>query len=185
MNTPEVTHRQQIRFWLTAAGLIIVGVAGYLGFVTIADKSVGAGILVLAAATGFAAFFSPCSFPLLLTFLTRRREDSATQALLSAARVALGATLLLVALAAIVAVGGAAFATVLGFDRPAGRVFRAGVGVLLVLFGLRQTGRLALFNRTFNRIASWSGARFDPSRRSHQASRDLTYGFGYLLAGFG
>ncbi len=181
----DIDRRRRVRFWLTAAGLVVAGVAGYTGFVTVAEGPIGLGIFVLASATGFAAFFSPCSFPLLLTFLTRRREESGKRALLSALRMAAGATALLTLLAIGVAVGGSTAGAVLGFDRPAGRIFRTAVGLLLMMLGLRQAGRLAVLDVAFNRIASWASRRFDPTRRPSPAGRDLTYGFGYLLAGFG
>ena len=72
------SRRSLARFSAVAAGLVVIGVAGYAGFVAFvgSDPGVAAGVMVLAAATGFAAFFSPCSFPLLLTFLARRSADS-------------------------------------------------------------------------------------------------------------
>lgn len=70
--------RSRFRFAATALGVLVVGGAGYVGFVAFveSDREVGAGVMILAAATGFAAFFSPCSFPLLLTFLARRSDAS-------------------------------------------------------------------------------------------------------------
>ena len=91
-------------------GVLVVGIVGYLGFVAFvrADKAAGSGVLVLGAATGFAAFFSPCSFPLLLTFLARRSEESKGSALLSGLRVGFGAALLLGLLGLVLALGGGA-----------------------------------------------------------------------------
>lgn len=78
------------RFSAVTLGLVVVGVAGYIGFVAFggSDPGVAGGVMVLAAGTGFAAFFSPCSFPLLLTFLARRSADSPGVALASALRMA-------------------------------------------------------------------------------------------------
>src|ERR671911_3017045 len=69
------------RYWLLAAGLVLAGLAGYLGYVAFPRfdlaAGVGAGLLVLAAAAGVASFFSPCSFPLLVTLLPREGADDA------------------------------------------------------------------------------------------------------------
>jgi cytochrome c biogenesis protein CcdA len=100
--------------------------------------------MMLAAGTGFAAFISLCSFPLLLTFLGRRSADSPRAALVSALRVAGGAALLLAVLAASIAFGGFAIGGIVEFDSSTGRMFRLFVGLLLVIFGLRQARFLGL-----------------------------------------
>ena len=180
-------RRTRIRFGLTALGILVAGIAGYIGFVAFAgsDRSTGTAILLLAAATGFAAFFSPCSFPLLLTFLAKRADESIGGAAISALRVGAGAASLLALLATGVAIFGNAAAGVLAFDRPAGRVFRLVVGLMLVIFGLRQSRIIRLPIRAFDAVASAAGRALDPTRLSSRAGRDVLYGFGYLLAGFG
>ncbi len=185
----EVTTRRRARarFAATGLGVIVVGVAGYAGFVAFvgSDPQLAAGVMVLAAGTGFAAFFSPCSFPLLLTFLARRSADSPGAALVSATRVAAGAALLLTVLAAVIAMGGSALAGVVEFDSTTGRFFRLGIGLLLVLFGLRQARLWGVRMRWLDRIAGGSARLFDPGRITQPARSDVVYGFGYLLAGFG
>ena len=71
MDAQRARRRAQVRYSAMALGVLVAGLAGYVGFVAFvaADRAVAAGTMFLAAATGFAAFFSPCSFPLLLTFL--------------------------------------------------------------------------------------------------------------------
>lgn len=180
-------RRSRMRFTVTAVGLLVAGIAGYVGFVAFveSDRSTGTAVLALAAATGFAAFFSPCSFPLLLTFLARRADKSTRHALTSALRVVLGAAALLSLLTIPVVAFGDATATVVAFDRPAGRIFRAVIGMALILFGLRQARLLRLRIRGFDWVATRAASTFDPSRVSTPARRDFLYGFGYLLAGFG
>ena len=119
-------RRARVRFATTVLGIVVVGVAGYSGFVAFVEsgRGVGAGVLALAAAAGFAAFFSPCSFPLLLTFLTRRSTESRGAALGSALRVGAGAAALLAVVAVVITLGGSAFATVVEFDSTPGRIFR-------------------------------------------------------------
>jgi len=183
----KLRARARARFGALAVGLLIVGGAGYIGFVTFAhsDGASGSALLLLAAATGFAAFFSPCSFPLLLTFLTSRADESGSAAAASALRVGAGAASLLLALAVIIAVTGDALATVVAFDQPAGRTLRLLIGLVLVVFGFRQARLLGVRMRWLDRVAGRAASTFDPSRRSSRASADFVYGFGYLLAGFG
>ena len=185
----EVTARRRarVRFGATALGLAVVGIAGYIGFIAFvgSERTTASGVMVLAAGTGFAAFFSPCSFPLLLTFLTRRSADSRGAALVSALRVAAGSAMLLATVAAIMALGGVALGAVVEFDSIPGRLFRLGVGLALVLFGLRQAGLWSVRMRWLDRIAGSSARLFDPRRPANPGSRDVVYGFGYLLAGFG
>ncbi len=176
-----------MRLAVTALGLVMVGVAGYLGFAAFvgSDRTVAAGVMVLAAGTGFAAFFSPCSFPLMLTFLARRTAESPGAALLSALRLAAGAASLLAAVAAVIAAGNTAVGGVVEFESTPGRLFRAGVGLMLIGFGFRQARLWGVRMRWLDRIASASARVFDPARITAQAGSDVVYGFGYLLAGFG
>lgn len=185
----EVTARRRarVRFAATALGLVVVGIAGYVGFVAFvgSDRTMASGVMVLAAGTGFAAFFSPCSFPLLLTFLTRRSADSAGAAVVSALRVAAGSAILLSAAAGAVALGGIALGAVVEFDSTPGRLFRLIVGLALVLFGLRQASVWSMRMRWLDRIAGASARLFDPGQVTNRGRSDVVYGFGYLLAGFG
>ena len=185
----EVTavRRSRARFAAIAFGVVVIGIAGYAGFVAFvgSDRDIAAGVMVLAAGTGFAAFFSPCSFPLLLTFLTRRATDSRGGALLSGLRVAAGATLLLAAVATVMVLGGTALGGVIEFDTAAGRLFRLGVGLVLMVLGLRQARLWGVRMRWLDRVAGPSARVFDPGRVTNPGRSDVVYGFGYLLAGFG
>ena len=185
----DATRLRRGRFKLAAVavGTLIVGIVGYLGFVSFvqSDRAAGSGVLVLGALTGFAAFFSPCSFPLLLTFLARRGDESRGSALVSALRVGLGAALMLGVLGLTMALGGSALGGVVQFDQPLGRVFRLAVGTILIVFGLKQA-RLVNFRMSWMySVAGSAGQRFDPSRATTKSGGDVLYGFGYLLAGFG
>ena len=185
----ELTTRRRtlFRFVAVAIGLVLVGIAGYVGFVAFVGSagSTATGVMVLAAGTGFAAFFSPCSFPLLLTFLARRSAESPTAAMASSLRVALGAGLLLLLIAVVIALGGSGLAAIVEFQSLGGRIFRLAIGVLLIVFGLRQA-RLWVFRMGWlDRVAATSARWLDPSRVAGAGRRDVLYGFGYFLAGFG
>ena len=170
---------------VVAVGLGTVGVVGYVGFLSVVDGGVGADTLALAAATGFAAFFSPYSFPLLLTFLARRSEVSTREAMVGSLRVGIGATAFLGLLAVAIGAIGTAVAGVVAFDSTSGRVFRGLVGGFLIVMGLRNARLLTLRMSWLDRVASAAGARFDSSSIASPGRRDFVYGFGYLMAGFG
>lgn len=142
--------------------------AGYLGFVAFveSERTIGAGILILAAATGFAAFFSPCSFPLLMTLLSRKANESKQAALVSGLRVGADAAGFLALVAAVIIIRGEAVAGVVGFNRTAGRWFRLVIGSPLILLGLRQMGLLRLRKHWLNRVAGIAGSISNPSRLS-------------------
>lgn len=184
------THAARTRARLAAVtvGTLLVGLAGYGGFVafTGGDRAATAGVWALAAGTGFAAFFSPCSFPLLLTHLARRAEETPGRAIVAASRMAIGALLLFALLAGALAVAGSAIGGAVSFDTTLGRALRLVVAVALAIIGLRHSG---LWRRPFRwtgRLASRAAAAIDRTRRLEPgAGRDLAHGFGYLLAGFG
>ncbi len=180
-------RRAGARLAVLAVGVMLVGIAGYVGFVvfTGSERGTGTGTLLLAAGTGFAAFFSPCAFPLMLTFLSRQAAGSPRSALASAAMVAAGAVTLFGLVAVLIGAGAGAIGGVLAFESGPGRVFRFAVGALLVVFGLRQARLVRIRMRWLDRVASTSARLFDPSRVTGGRSRDFVYGFGYLLAGFG
>lgn len=186
-STDLATRRTQLRYFAVTLGVLMAGLAGYVGFVAFvdSDRPVAAGTMFLAAATGFAAFFSPCSFPLLVTFLSRKAAESRRAVATSALAVGMGAAALLAMIAVVIAFGGETIGRVVAFDTVPGRVFRLGVGVLLIVLGLRQTGWLRLRMRWLDRVAGASGRLFDSSRYSSRFGGDVVYGFGYLLAGFG
>lgn len=170
-----------------AVGVFLVGVAGYMGFVAFvqSDGPGGSSVLMLGALTGFAAFFSPCSFPLLLLFLARRADESTGSVLASSLRVGLGASLMLALVGLSFVVIGSSIGGLLIFDQPSGRVFRMILGGVLIVFGLKQSRLVKLPLGWMDSVASAAGQRFDPSRASTRVGGDILYGFGYLLAGFG
>lgn len=104
---------------------------------------------------------------------------------MSAVRVGAGAAVLLGVMVLVVALGGSVLGRVVEFDSTTGRVFRFAIGVVLIVFGLRQGGVVPVRMRWLNRVANASSHLMDPAKIRNQAGRDLTYGFAYLLAGFG
>jgi cytochrome c biogenesis protein CcdA len=167
--------------------VLLIGLAGYVGFIAFvqSDGAGGSSVLVLGALTGFAAFFSPCSFPLLLIFLSRRADESRRSAFVSSLRVGLGASLMLAFIGLALVIVGASVGGLLEFDEPSGRVFRFLLGGALIIFGLKQSRLARIPMGWMDSVARVAGRRFDPSRATSRAGGDILYGFGYLLAGFG
>lgn len=165
-----------------------VAVAGYLGYVFYPrfdlPAGVGAGLLVLAAGAGIASFFSPCSFPLLVSILARAPAGPGS-AFRFAAALSLGASLFLVAVGAGIAAGGSALFGDVTFTSTAGRAIRIAVGLLLVALGLVQLGRIRVSLRRFEPAVHGYLRRQAEVRRRRPFLGFTLFGFGYLVAGFG
>lgn len=187
MDETLLRRRRRARFAAVAIGVALVGTAGYLGFVRVAtsDAPASSGVYILGALTGFAAFFAPCSFPLLLTFLSRRANESKASALTTALRVGFGATIMLSLFGLIILAGGSAVGRIVQFDQGSGRIFRLTVGLILILLGLQQSRLINIRMGWLNTVATTAGKMFDPSRVKKRSLSDFAYGFGFLLAGFG
>jgi cytochrome c biogenesis protein CcdA len=204
----KLQQSQAHRYFLLAAGVAILALAGYSGYVLYPRFDLpavtGVSLLLLAAAAGLAAFFSPCSFPLLVTLLARqtggqrqreegRREKAEGRgqpaawpvALRFALAFSLGVTLFLILAGGLIALGGGRLFAGVTFTSAAGRIIRAVVGTGLFVLGLAQVGVLRL---PFDRIAVAASPLW-PRRSQLQQRPSLwgytLYGFGYLLAGFG
>lgn len=185
------------RYPALALGAVLLALAGYLGFVLYPrfdlPAGVGAGLLVLAAAAGVASFFSPCSFPLLVTMLARPLSEEAQapagrpvrSALRFAAALSAGAAIFLLATgSAIALVGGGLFAEVT-FTSTGGRMIRLAVGLLLIALGLIQLERLPVSLRRLEPLMHRYLRRQARARRERPLVGFGLFGFGYLLAGFG
>lgn len=184
-DTERTRSRAGVRFLAVTAGIVVVGVAGYLGFIAVASRREEVvGTLGLAAATGFAAFFSPCSFPLMLTFVGRRSEASPRSLAGSVLLVGAGAATVLALLAIVVGLTGDWLGRIVNFSSATGRLLRLLVAGFLLAFGARHAGLIRFPASWLDRVASFASRVLDPSRRQGPA-HDFVYGFGYLLAGFG
>lgn len=190
----DAPEGSRLRFVLLAVGLAIAGAAGYLGYAFYPrfrlSSATGATFWLLAAAAGTASFFSPCSFPLLLTLLGRRvtaappgRRGRAAVAF--AAMFSLGAVAFLAAVGVALGAGAGAAVGSVTFTSVAGIAIRITVGSLLILLGLIQAEVLPVsFHRVEGALRPLSGA-VARLRRSHPAAGTVAFGFTYLLIGFG
>ncbi|MGH9166668.1 MAG: cytochrome c biogenesis protein CcdA [Acidimicrobiia bacterium] len=187
--------RARTGYVLLAVGVVALSVAGYTGYVLYPrfglPRAAGIGLQVLATAAGVAAFFSPCSFPLLVTLLAREtgegeeRQVRLGRALLFASSLSIGAVAFVLGMGSLFALGGARLAASVTFTSPAGRTIRLVVGAFLVLLGLVQAGLLPLSFHGVERLVSRLRRPQVRLRRRRPVVGFALFGFGYLLAGFG
>lgn len=194
--------QRAVRYALLAVGIVALAVAGYGGYVLDprfdSPPGAGAGLLVLAVATGVVSFFSPCSFPLLVNLLGRS-EDAGNasestggirQALRVGAALALGAGLSLVLLGAGIAAGSARLFENVTFASMEARATRVLIGLVLVVLGLVQVDavRARALHSPFHKVAGASNRLFGAQARLERhrpTAGHALFGFIYLLAGFG
>jgi cytochrome c biogenesis protein CcdA len=182
---------------LLAAATAGVALVGYLGYVVYPrfdlPAGTGATLLVLATGAGIASFFSPCSFPLLLSMLARPLAAEAAveggrpfrRAALYAAGLSLGASVFLVGVGVAIAAGASTYFDDVTFTSTAGIAIRIAVGVLLVSLGLVQLNVLPVSFRRFEPAMHGYLRRQAQVRRTRPVVGFTLFGFGYLLAGFG
>lgn len=183
------------RYWLLVTFVGLVAIAGYFGYVLYPrfDLSAGQGLglLALAAASGIASFFSPCSFPLLLTLLGRPpsinadRGRQATSPVVFGGALAAGAALFMVLAGSVIALGGQALFSGVTFTSRAGITIRMVVGIALIILGLAQSGILRLPMHGVSRIVQPLLGAQAGLRRRHPVTGFALFGFLYVLAGFG
>lgn len=178
--------------------VVLVGVGGYGAYILYPRFNLppldAVGLAVLSLAAGVAAFFSPCSFPLLATLLIREmvrsgepaaRRSAWGRALAYPAALSLGTLVFLALTGSVIAAGGQVLVERVTFMSLAGRIIRTLAGSLLILFGFAQLDRVRL---PFSRVASvaypllQSQARI---RRRAPVAGFAIFGFAYLVAGFG
>ena len=183
------------RYGLLVIGVAVVGMAGYVGYVVYPrfdlPAAEGAGLLVLAAAAGIASFFAPCSFPLLVTLLSRpaggtHRRPASAKPLVYGIALAVGAAAFLLVSGVVIALGGRALFEGVTFTSTTGRALRIVVGALLVVLGLIQAGRLPGTSfRSVEGLTKELNRAQARLRRRHPVAGYTAFGFFYLLAGFG
>lgn len=182
-------------YWVLVLLVVGLGLAGYAGYVLYPrfdlPAAAGIGLLALSVGAGVASFFSPCSFPLLVTLLSRQTDaeegsPQRSKPLIFAAALALGAAVFLLILGLAVALGGDAIFKDVTFASTAGRAIRIVVGGLLILLGLIQLDVIPFASlyavSKLGRSLSGLQAR---QRRRRPVLGFAIFGFGYPLAGFG
>lgn len=177
-----------------AVGAVGVALAaGYVGFRTAARLDLGgeagAGLVALAAVTGAAVVFSPCSFPLVVTLLAgsdqQRERKRRSDGVRSALAIAAGSAAFLLLAGGAVGLAGEGLAATLSFSSPGGRLLRGGVAAVLVGAGLVQLGVIALPLARVAALAAPLEHRRAAVATTHRRRAQAMYGFAFVLAGFG
>ena len=167
--------------------LALIGYSAYAFYPRFAlDVTVESSLLLLAIAAGLASLFSPCSFPLLVTLLTREVDNhTSRRSFRAAAAFTVGITLFLMLLGTAIGLGAGTLIIRFTFTSLAGRGLRLVVGLVLVGFGFWQIRGRYLNASWLNRVLQ---PIWDRQFRLRQKKTTLSYGlygFGYVLAGFG
>jgi len=184
--------RLRARMALLIAVTLVVGLAGYVGFRVFREFDVGGaagiGLVVVAATVGIAAFFSPCSFPLLLTALTRQvtaaPEHRTREALRFAGGASIGAVAFVAGFGLLLSLGGGAIARLFSLDSAQGRILRVVVGIVLIVMGLVQLRVINLRFSSMTKLAEPVDRKRAEIGDETRFSSHVLYGFGYLAAGF-
>ncbi len=184
-------------YGLLALATAAVSFVGYLGYVFYPrfdlPAATGATLLVVAAGAGIASFFSPCSFPLLLSMLARPIDAEAQAdrgrpfrtAATFAAALSVGASSFLILVGLAIAGGASTYFDDVTFTSTAGITIRIVVGTLLIVLGLIQLNLLPISFRRFEPAMHGYLRRQAQVRRRRPFIGFTLFGFGYLLAGFG
>ena len=193
--SPHPSDSGRARYGLLALAVALAGLAGYVGYVIYPRFDLpsvsGAGLLALAAAAGVASFFSPCSFPLLLALLAREvrgRQETGGRigsALVFAGAFSVGAVAFVLALGALIGLGGRGLASSVTFTSTSGIAIRISVGLLLVALGLIQAEVLPISFHAVDRLTQPVLKRQAGFRQRHPIWGFVAFGFGYLIIGFG
>ncbi len=179
------------KYTLVIASVAVVTLLGYVGFVIFVKDIVPAfsnySLYLLSLAAGIATFFSPCSFPLLLGYLSfyyNEKSEGSKRPLYRGALSALGVLSFTVILGLIIALLGQGIASSFSVSsaNPSlfTRVFRIGLGGVLVLLGAVQFSNTTFHNGFLDALTG----RFYSAAGSGGKGLYL-YGFGYNAAGIG
>lgn len=195
----ENKEYQALVYWLFVLIVIGISVAAYTGYQLYPrfdlPAATGMGLLALAVGAGVASFFSPCSFPLLVTLLSREvgiqkgegvKKTSTRRALTFASALSTGIGAFLIIAGLVLALGGQAFFANFTFTSPLALLTRIVVGVLLIVLGFVQLGIIS--NRRFKLLDPFIRKMRQGNakqRRKAPLRGFFLYGFSYPIAGFG
>lgn len=187
------TGRSGAWYALFSSLVLVCSLAGYFGYVLYPrfdlPAAFGIGLLVLSAGAGVAALFSPCSFPLLVTLLSREtaahKAENQLPPIREAASFSIGVALFLVIAGLLIAAGADAWFESVTFTSAAGRLIRLSVGVLLIFLALVQRNVIPISFYLVEEAASPLIRAQARLRRARPSAGYGLFGFGYVLAGFG
>ncbi len=186
-----------LSFTIGLGVLALIALGGYVVFLNFAAGGPtlsGGGYLLVAVVAGTAAFFSPCSFPLLPSYFAaysravggQGRSAGRSAILAHGSAAAAGVITFNVILGLVLGLAGLGIAKSLLLIGPSPsqvtQAIRSVVGVALVGLGIAQVGGLSLHGR----LLEWF-TRFFQSRSAQRGPLMalFLYGFGYTVIGIG
>ncbi len=188
--------RAGVRILIGLAPLVLVALAGYgtfLIYATMAPTLIDAGYLVVAVVAGAGAFFSPCSFPLLPSYLAyaqiarRTGEDiRRSRALFDGFAAAAGVVSFNGILGLFLGLAGVGIAQSFALLSPNPSVVTVGVrsmlGISLLVLGIAQVANISLHGGLIDRVVRSLQPQSQPRE---PLLRLYLYGFAYTLVGIG
>jgi cytochrome c-type biogenesis protein len=191
VETREVSHNR-LRYSFTLIAIALVVLLGYLEFeIFLRDIMPAYGnysLYLLAVVAAVATFFSPCSFPLLPGYLSfyykTEQPEEGKRALYRGIFAAGGVVTFTLLLGVVIAVMGQGIANSFSVSSPTPsvftRIFRIGLGVVLLSLGATQLSNVTFHNPALDALIG----RLYWAARSGDKGLYL-YGFGYNAAGIG
>jgi len=191
----ESSNERMVLYPLVVLVVVLLSLVGYGAYVRYPRFSLpdafGLTLLILASAAGVASFFSPCSFPLLVTLIAHQPSNSGQsetplgRGWVRAGALSAGAATFLLLMGAAIAFG---FAPLLGevtFTSVTGRLIRTFMGMLLIILGVFQSqGKTFSFTLLDEVLKPVWKVQMRLRKRGTFVGAFL-YGFVYILAGLG
>ena len=165
--------------------IILSGYFVFIYFVTNIGKSFESySLILIATVAGLASFFSPCSFPTLPAYLTSfYKKRSAEKAIYLGFITSLGIVTFNIIFGSLIGVLGSSFAQSFSISGNNPniyvRIFRAFVGVLLILFGIFQYANKG--SEFFHKIK----LNLKLNLKGNPTKETFTYGLAYNMIGIG
>ena len=176
------------KFLISLMSLILLAIAGYLTFsyfvVKLMPEVLSLNLFIVAIVAGIAAFFNPCSFtvlPAYITgvFLTKEKKVKQGKIVHYGFLAAIGLITFNLILGIIMGFLGESFLKSFSLNHPFVRLFRGGVGLVLLILGLMYIAGRGFRFPFFERI----GRTFQSLRMTSPSASMYIYGFGYNMIG--
>ncbi|MBI4010292.1 MAG: cytochrome c biogenesis protein CcdA [Candidatus Aenigmarchaeota archaeon] len=180
--------KNEYKFRILLTSLILASIFGYLTFsyfvVKIMPGVLSLSLFIVAIVAGIAAFFNPCSFAVLPAYITgiflrKERKAKRERIVYYGVLVALGIVTFNLILGILMGILGEGFVKSFTLAHPFVRIFRGGVGLILLTLGL-----MYLFGRGFHYpVFEKIGRSFQNLKTTSANASMYVYGFSYNAIG--
>lgn len=180
--------KSENKFLISMISLILIALAGYITFsyfvVKIMPEILSLSLFIVVIVAGIGAFFNPCSFAILPAYITgifirKGRKSKRERIVYYGFLAALGLITFNLILGILMGILGESFLKLFSLSHPFVRIFRGGIGLVLLILGL-----MYLFGRGFHYSFFERVGRAFQSLRTNSADASMfLYGFGYNMIG--